>query len=76
MLNVLIFCDFGQWKQNQITEFIEFLAEMVDPDIEQNMMFKSYNPIMSICLCCEFLDKIGDAISSFKHECSGLSEEI
>jgi hypothetical protein len=31
---------------------------------------------MSICLCCEFLERIGDAMSIFKHECSGLSGDI
>jgi hypothetical protein len=76
MLNVLIFCDFGSWSHNQIQDFIDFLGEMVDPDKEQNMMYKSYNPILSICLCCEFLEKIGEAISNFAHDCSGLSGDI
>lgn len=34
MLNVLIFCDFGEWKAPQIEDFLEFLEEMVDPDKE------------------------------------------
>jgi hypothetical protein len=39
-------------------------------------MFKCYNPILVICLCCEFLAKIGNAISLFKHEGHNLSIEL
>ena len=49
---------------------------MIDPDKELNLMYKSYNPIMSVCLCCEFLEKIGDSISIFKHDCSNASGDI
>ena len=67
MLNVLIFCDFGAWKPCSIEDFLDFLGEIVDPDKEQNLMYKSYNPILSICLICEFLGGIGDAISVYAH---------
>ena len=35
---------------------------------EQNLMYKCTNPIMTICLCCEILTNIGNAINQFKHE--------
>ena len=76
MLNVLIFCDFGAWKPCSIEDFLDFLGEIVDPDKEQNLMYKSYNPILSICLICEFLGGIGDAISVYAHQCDGLSGDI
>jgi hypothetical protein len=40
---------------------------------EQNMVYTCYNPILTICLCCEFLMKIGEAIGYFKHEGEILS---
>jgi hypothetical protein len=34
------------------------------------------NPILAICLCCEFLMKIGNTISLFKHLGLKLKEEL
>ena len=75
MLNILIFNDFGKWKQEEIKTFIEFINEMTDTK-EQNLVYKCYNPILVICLCCEFLMKIGNAISNFKHEGAMLSQDL
>lgn len=72
VLNVLIFADFSRWEQDDIKMLIEFMSEIVDSG-EQSLMYKCYNPILTICLCCEFLMKIGNAISFFKHEAHNLS---
>lgn len=39
-------------------------------------MYKCYNPILTICLCCENLTKIGNAISMYKHEGHNLSGDL
>jgi len=39
-------------------------------------MYKCTNPILTICLCCEMLYKIGNAINYFKHEGDGLSGRL
>lgn len=39
-------------------------------------MYKCYNPILVICLCCEFLTKIGNTISFFTHTCASLSGDL
>jgi hypothetical protein len=75
ILNVLIYNDFGKWRQNEIKEFITFVQSMTDTK-EQNLVYKCYNPILVICLCCEFLMKIGNAISLFKHEGANLSSDL
>lgn len=31
-------------------------------------MLLTYNPILAICLSCEYLNKIGNALNVFKHE--------
>mmetsp|Transcript_37727 Transcript_37727/g.57768 ORF Transcript_37727/g.57768 Transcript_37727/m.57768 type:complete len:137 (+) Transcript_37727:1216-1626(+) len=76
ILNVLIFADFGRWKQEKLRRFIDFIGEITDSSKEQNLMYKCYNPIMTICLCCEFLMKIGNAISLFKHEGNNLGADL
>ena len=39
-------------------------------------MYKCYNPILSVCLCCEFLTKIGSVKSALKTEGETLKGEI
>ena len=75
ILNVLIYADFSRWKQTDIKTFIDYVSAIVDSS-EQNLMYKCYNPVLTICLCCENLMKIGNAISFFKHESDNLSIEL
>lgn len=51
---------------------MDFLNEAIDANIEQNLMYKCYNPILVICLSCIFLEEIGEAISEKQHECGEL----
>ena len=76
LLNVLIFADFGRWSQKDVRRLIEYIELFVDPSFEQNIMYKCYNPILVICLCCEDLTKIGNAISLFKHRGNNLKNEL
>ena len=39
-------------------------------NISQNPILLSYNPILAICLCCEFLFKIGKNVKIFELECA------
>lgn len=75
MLNVLIYNDFSKWRQDDIRAFIEFVEEITDTK-EQNLVYKCYNPILVICLCCEFLMKIGNAISLFKQTGFNLGSDL
>ena len=76
LLNVLIFADFGRWLQNEVRDFLDFIDESVLGANEQNLMYKCYNPILVICLCCENLTKIGKAISLFAHRGNNLSSSL
>ncbi len=70
LLNVLLFCDFSRWEQSQLRIFIDLLKRIIDTSsISQNPILLSYNPILSICLCCEFLIKIGKNVKIFDLEC-------
>lgn len=35
-----------------------------------------FNPIQVICLCCEFLSEIGEAIQEFAHQGNTLQVEL
>ena len=67
ILNILIFADFGRWGQEKLSELVEFFDNMTDPAYEQNRIVLSYNPILTICLACQILTSIGNAVSLFKH---------
>jgi hypothetical protein len=75
ILNVLIFADFGRWEQDDLKELIDFIESITDT-MEQNLMYKCYNPIQTICLCCEHLMKIGNAISLFKHRGNNVGGDL
>ena len=65
MLNVLIYAEFDKWteKEKYLKELFEIIAEMCEADVEPNMSYMCYNPILMICLSCETLKKIGEAYS-------------
>jgi hypothetical protein len=75
VFNFLIFTDFSRWEQLLVKRLLDFMSAIVQTG-ELNLMYKCYNPILIICLCCEFLTKIGNAISFFKQEANNMSVEL
>ena len=67
ILNILIFADFGRWGQKRLETLVEIFAEMTDANVEKNRIVLSYNPILTICLSCQHLTSIGNAVSQYKH---------
>lgn len=65
-----MFTDFSQWKKKNIKTLIGYLVEIAISGHEQNRIMYCYNTILTICLSCEFLTKIGKTVSVFKHEAS------
>lgn len=80
MLNIFNFLDYKLWPKTDnaklVHEFIDFASEIIDPDKEQNLMFLCYNPLLAICLFCENLRRVGDAIAFFKNACTGISSNL
>jgi hypothetical protein len=80
MLNIFNFLDYKLWPKTEnsklVKEFLDFVSEIIDPEKEQNLMFTCYNPLMAICLFCENLKRVGDAIALFKHSCTGISSNL
>ena len=57
ILNVLILTDIAQWK----TKFLNILLEIFDEFLGGTGLLLSYNPLMTIALTCDLLDKIGNS---------------
>jgi hypothetical protein len=55
IMNVLLFTDFKRWNRDQIVIFIEETK-----NLHRNVML-CYNPILSICLACEYLEAISQS---------------
>ena len=58
ILNVLLFADFSRWKQKQLKMLMEMIEEILSSGHEQNRILLCYNPVLAICLSCEFVNKI------------------
>ena len=63
LLNVLIFADFGSWRQEHLEELLDWVEEITSAAGFKNIMFKCYNPVLVVCLCCNYLSEISDAKS-------------
>lgn len=74
ILNVLVHADFSKWDQTNLKNLIDWIDTIVDPEREPEVVMKCWNPIQAICLCCEFLTKIGNAVSNFHHTSMTLKE--
>lgn len=70
VLNVLLFSDLSRWEQTQLHTLLGMLAEMVTEEIEQNRILLAYNPILTIALSAEFLNKISSSKNIFRHQCN------
>lgn len=66
VLNILIYAPLGQWKQDTVSEVIDYIEKFTDIEWTPSLCYQVYNPLLTICLCCEILTRAGDAISLFK----------
>ena len=75
ILNILIYADFSSWK-GDLEALVGYIGEITEEAYEENRIVLSYNPILTICLACQHLASIGDAVTKLLHECEGTSEAL
>lgn len=75
-MNVLCNAEFSEWHRNDLTAFIEFIELLIKDEHQPEIVLMCFNPIQVICLCCEFLMQIGEAISAFAHKGETLTVEL
>jgi len=76
ILNTMPFANFAQWSQTDCGEFIGYMEEMANFSHFDNRIVLTYNPILTICLACETLTRIGDSIAFFKHDGITINESL
>jgi len=66
---MLAFANFTKWHHLYIKRLIGVIKQTIMQDYEVNRILLAINPILFICLCCEYLTMIGKSIHIFRHEC-------
>lgn len=54
-LNMINFANFSLWHHRHLVTLISFFKEIATNDYAHNRILLSYNPILYICLSCEYL---------------------
>ena len=76
VLNCMNYANFASWLQTDLSEFIECMREMTENLHYENRIVLTYNPILTIILACEHLERIGAEISAFKHDGETITEGL
>lgn len=76
LLNTMILTDVSVWNVKQIEQLINMLSDFVSDDFQDNRLLLSYNPMMSIALTAELLEKIANSRGKFQNKCQVIKQEI
>ena len=60
LLNIVGFMDFSHWRQAQLKQFVELVEALLTTPYYTNILVTTQNPVLVICLACEYLTKIGN----------------
>jgi hypothetical protein len=71
-LNILTLVDISVWKNKHLKELVEIINDYVDDDYDKNRLLLSPNPLMSISLAAEILNKIASSRRKFENECNKI----
>lgn len=69
ILNILSLIDISVWKNKRLKSLIEIINDYVDDKYARNRLLLTPNPLMSISIACELLNKIADSRRKFESEC-------
>ena len=76
LMNILTLIDISVWKNNNLKELIEIIQDYVEESYDKNRLLLSPNPIMSIALACEILNKIAESRRKFENECAKIKRQL
>lgn len=76
LMNILSLIDISVWKNKHLKDLIEIINDYVDENYDKNRLLLSPNPLMSIALAAELLNKIGDARRKFENECVKIKNQL
>jgi len=76
ILNSLTLIDISVWKNKHLKEILDCIKGYLEDTYDKNRLLLSSNPLMSIALAAEILDKIAEARRKFENECFKIKEDL
>lgn len=75
-MNILTLIEFSVWKNKSLKELIEIINDYVEENYDKNRLLLSPNPLMTITLASEMLNKIADSRRKFENECFKIKGKL
>jgi hypothetical protein len=75
-MNILTLIDFSVWKNKHLKELIDIINDYVEENYDKNRLLLSPNPLMTITLSAEMLNKIADSRRKFENECFKIKTKL
>lgn len=75
-MNILMLIDISVWKNKSLKDLIEIINDYVEENYDKNRLLLSSNPLMSIALAAEILNKIGKNRRKFDNECNRVKMKL
>jgi hypothetical protein len=75
-MNILTLIDFSVWKNKHLKELIDIINDYVEENYDKNRLLLSPNPLMTITLASEMLNKIANSRRKFENECFKIAKKL
>lgn len=75
-MNILTLIDISVWKNKHLKELIDIINDYIMENYDKNRLLLSPNPLMSIALAAEILNKVASARRKFENECNKIQTEL
>ncbi len=72
LMNILTLIDISVWKNKHLKELIDVINDYVEENYDKNRLLLSPNPLMSIALASEILNKVASSRRKFENECNKI----
>lgn len=69
LLNILVLIDISVWKNKYLKDLIEIFQSYASDTYDKNRLLLSSNPLLTIALACEILNKVASARRKYESEC-------
>ena len=76
LMNILTLIDISVWKNKHLKDLVEIINDYVEENYDKNRLLLSPNPLMSIALAAEILNKIANSRRKFENECFKIKGQL
>lgn len=75
-LNLLLYANFRKWPNDLLKEFTLAAGLILSNQLERNLLLVSHNPVMTLSLLIQFLNRLKKEFNEFDTECQKLVEKF